>query len=112
MPLPDHSNGPWYLEAFPDGSFTVWSADERDSTRFVICNRNPISHRAEVSRANGHLIVVAPEMIEALRFIADLTGEELEHAKVGTGAEVALRHANRRALEIIAKAEGGSDAKT
>ncbi len=34
---------------------------------------------------------------DALRFIQDISGEELEHAKVGTGAEVALRHINRRA---------------
>lgn len=36
-----------------------------------------------------------------LRFILDIEQEELSHAKVGTGAEVALRHIHRRALEIL-----------
>ena len=39
----------------------------------------------------------------ALKFIQDLAEEELPHAKVGTGAEVALRHIARRARETLAK---------
>lgn len=38
---------------------------------------------------------------DALRFIASITEEELQYAKIGTGAEVALRHANRRAVEAL-----------
>lgn len=40
---------------------------------------------------------------EALQFVADITEEELPYAKVGTGSEVALRHANRKAREALAK---------
>lgn len=37
----------------------------------------------------------------ALHFIADLTGEALETARVGTGEEIALRHAHRRAKDAL-----------
>ncbi len=37
----------------------------------------------------------------ALSFVADICGEELAFAKVGTGAEVALRHAHRKANESL-----------
>jgi hypothetical protein len=40
---------------------------------------------------------------QALKFIQDLAEEELPHARVGTGAEVALRHIARRARETLAK---------
>jgi len=60
--------------------------------------------------AQGQLVIVnavikvKEECLEALKFIADLTAEELPYARFGTGSEVALRHANRRATEILAKA--------
>lgn len=38
---------------------------------------------------------------DALRFIVDLSHEELEYAQVGTGGEVALRHIHRRATEAL-----------
>ncbi len=38
---------------------------------------------------------------EALRFAYDIADEELPHAKVGTGAEVALRHIRRRAADTL-----------
>lgn len=41
------------------------------------------------------------EIEEALRFIRDIAEEELQHAQVGTGAEVALRHIARRAGEVL-----------
>jgi hypothetical protein len=47
-------------------------------------------YQAEVSRLR-----------KALQFVADLADEELPHAKVGTGAEVALRHISRRANETL-----------
>lgn len=41
------------------------------------------------------------ETKKALKFITDIASEELPFAKVGTGAEVALRHINRRAEEAL-----------
>ena len=41
--------------------------------------------------------------LRGLRFISDLCAEALEDARVGSGEEVALRHAHRRAEEEIAK---------
>lgn len=40
-------------------------------------------------------------MVEALTFIESITGEELQYAEVGTGSEVAIRHANRKAVEAL-----------
>ena len=37
----------------------------------------------------------------ALQFIRDLASEELPHAKIGTGAEIALRHILRRTNEAL-----------
>ena len=37
----------------------------------------------------------------ALQFVYDLAAEELPHAQVGTGAEVALRHIARRSWETL-----------
>lgn len=42
-------------------------------------------------------------LVEALNFITEITKEELQHAKVGTGCEVALRHANRKSEAALAK---------
>lgn len=41
------------------------------------------------------------ETERGLKFIMDIAEEELPHAKVGTGAEVALRHIHRRALDRL-----------
>ena len=38
---------------------------------------------------------------KALEFVADIAQEELPHAKVGTGAEVALRHIHRKATQAL-----------
>ena len=39
--------------------------------------------------------------IEALRFIRDIANEELYFCEVGSGAEVALRHIRRKAIETL-----------
>jgi len=44
-------------------------------------------------------------VVDALRVCRDLAEEELQYSKVGTGAEVALRHIARRAREAIALVE-------
>jgi hypothetical protein len=41
------------------------------------------------------------ELREAVRFAYDIADEELPHAKVGTGAEVALRHIRRKASDAL-----------
>jgi len=42
-------------------------------------------------------------MTSALKFVKDMASEELPYAKVGTGAEVALRHIARRADEALSR---------
>jgi hypothetical protein len=37
----------------------------------------------------------------AVRFCYDIADEELPHARVGTGAEVALRHIRRKASDAL-----------
>jgi hypothetical protein len=69
-----------------------------------------------VYQANAELIVTAVNSFEsnqkqlaalreALKFCRDLAGEELAYARVGTGAEVALRHIERKANEALSEEE-------
>ena len=41
------------------------------------------------------------KLTKALQFIRDLANEELPHAPVGSGAEVALRHIVRKTTETL-----------
>lgn len=43
--------------------------------------------------------------LAALRFIADISLEQLGYSKIGTGDEVALRHIFRRAEETLRRLE-------
>lgn len=47
----------------------------------------------------------ATRLREAMNFIRDLSAEGLDDARVGTAAEVALRHINRRAREVLGETE-------
>ena len=40
-------------------------------------------------------------LMAALQFVHDIAAEELPHVRVGTGAEVALRHIKRRTGEAL-----------
>lgn len=68
-----------------------------------------IRDRLEAARNNPNpsimLIRDAADEIERLRstikWMGDLAGEELPHAKVGTGAEIVLRHIVRRVGEAL-----------
>jgi hypothetical protein len=42
-------------------------------------------------------------LVKALQFVRDLADEELPHTQIGTGAEVALRHIRRKAVESLAE---------
>lgn len=50
-------------------------------------------------------------LIDALKFAHDLAAEELPHAKVGTGAEVALRHIVRKTAEALRTTGIGGEGK-
>lgn len=64
---------------------------------------NRVSGAGEAAELYGKAAARIQKAEAALKFIQDLAEEELPHAKVGTGAEVALRHIARRAREILAK---------
>lgn len=85
--------------------FMAFDADGRPLFHCGTVGRLP--SEAPQSEANCALIVAAvnvhDDLVRALEFVRDLCAEELPHAKVGTGAEVALRHAQRRASEVLAK---------
>jgi hypothetical protein len=57
-------------------------------------------------RKGRELIAQRDALVKALKFCHDLADEELEYARVGTGAEVALRHIARRAKESLALVKG------
>ena len=58
-----------------------------------------------IPEAQPALSPIEEKLLDALRFIRDLTEEALGYARIGTGEEVALRHAFRRATEAIQNAE-------
>lgn len=49
------------------------------------------------------------DLIKALEFCRDIAEEELPYAKVGTGAEVALRHIVRKATEALEAVEDNGE---
>jgi hypothetical protein len=59
--MSEHTPGPWELWRDGSGAMQISVGD------FVICNRNPVEHRARESDANARLIAAAPDMLEALR---------------------------------------------
>ncbi len=63
---------------------------------------------ADLSRAPA-LADECERLRMALKFIQDISDEELEYAKVGTGAEVALRHINRRASAALSSTPAPKD---
>lgn len=60
----------------------------------------PMQTNQEI-RSSNDIAAENRRLREALEFVAELTGEALEYARVGTGEEVALRHANRKATEAL-----------
>lgn len=47
----------------------------------------------------------AARLREAMKFIRDLSAEGVEDAWAGTSVEVAMRHINRRAREVLGETE-------
>jgi hypothetical protein len=77
-------------------------ADSLGMDDFIV--PEPLRERAvEYVRADSHdaLRAEVAALKAALEFCASLAGEELEYVYVGTGAEVALRHIERRARAAI-----------
>lgn len=74
------------------------------------CGGGAIDRRSPdwLDRCAEHIFVCPKHpvypMLRALTFIRDLAEEELPHNKVGTGAEIALRHISRKAREVLVKA--------
>lgn len=57
----------------------------------------PAEMAGEINELNSRIA----KLEQALRFCRDLADEELGFVKVGTGAEVALRHISRKARENL-----------
>jgi len=101
--MTEHTPGPWSAEYVgADGSFEIWNVAKGDRAHkdsFAICSRNPIEHRAEVSRANARLIAVAPDLLA----VAELARIALKNRDQTPGEANILA-----ALKlVIAKATGG-----
>ena len=104
MSTSEHTKGPWPLWHSDKGAFQI------EVGGFIVCSRNDVSHRAEESIANAHLIAAAPDMLSALYEAAsaldavDPRGGKLTHPPIVEFIEMSL--APIRAA--IAKAEGRS----
>ena len=70
--MSEHTPGPWQADAIgSDGSFEIWSTRDMPHNEWIICSRNGIEHRAPESRANAKLIAAAPDLLAALKEIAE-----------------------------------------
>lgn len=58
-----HTPGPWELWTNDKGAFMI----SVDNGTMIICQRNDIEHRAEQSKANGHLLAAALDMLALLK---------------------------------------------
>jgi len=103
-----HTPGPWNVEPFPNGS-NMWSAligsHARNQIAAVVmlpC-KEPSDYSAECAvieeSANARLIAAAPELLAALKEIAELTSKRQLPLTV---------QINDAARAAIAKAEGRS----
>jgi hypothetical protein len=82
--------------AHPDDVFGVLPGE----TSATVCRRDA-RECVEIEIERDYLKEKLEQMSKALEFIQSICAEELLYAKVGTGAEVALRHAERRASEAL-----------
>lgn len=90
-----HTPGPWILRKWKSevGAHAVDATDPSDGQNFGVCDVWGINNDkvlCDISAANARLIAAAPELLEALRELAD--GYSMTRAKY--------------AREIIAKATG------
>jgi hypothetical protein len=77
--------------------------DREVTTQQTLCNAG-IDPRLEPGDLATRLAISIEwneRLVYALKFCRDIAAEELPHAKVGTGAEVALRHIVRKAEEVL-----------
>lgn len=111
MSAPKHTAGPWEVFICDDGKqWTGWplsitAAYDDDKTVVRTGGQWPYEWGAAISQreavANAHLIAAAPEMLEALRQIAEMT----EDYSPLTGNSVPTP-VSKLARAAIAKAEG------
>lgn len=80
---------PWTITHGPDGGWQISAAHYA-----VICDREPWTHRAAESRANGNLLMAAPEMAELL---ADIISR-VPNTDAAAVRVLAQLQANARAL--------------
>ena len=98
-----HTALPWLIaEGVEEGSVVIMSAEVDDA---IIASMGQDMPESAVDNARFVIKCVQAhdQLIAALSFCGELADEELEHVRVGTGAEVALRHIKRKASETLAK---------
>jgi hypothetical protein len=72
-----HTKGPWKV-AQPQGAFGYEVIAEHETDWPLICQMTPYLSRRPASAANARLIAAAPEMLAALKAIAEMDiGEKM-----------------------------------
>jgi hypothetical protein len=70
-----HTPGPWTLALYDNGCFTV-TGTMGDMHGAILCSRSDVPDRfVGEGNANAHLIAAAPDMKDALEFIAANSGD-------------------------------------
>lgn len=99
----------------PDGhtdSCYIWQLEKKHRDFIANEYNTALTKRDELQRDLTLLTAERDRLREALEFCGDLAGEELAYAKVGTGAEVALRHIVRRTSDALAQQDTQQEGKT
>ena len=98
-PETGHTRGPWHVSKSGAGVLAVY-AKRRQSPVCVFGNlSDDLAPDFPTAEANARLIAAAPELLAALRWIA-------EHGDTGAGGRPAYHDMRAHARAAIAKAEG------
>ena len=101
-----HTPGPWEIKDHGDPCYRYISAPEHIALAQVVW-RVEEEDRSPSCEANAHLIAAAPELLEVLRWYAELAEDLIRYPWTVESTLAELRNdGGKRAKEVIAKAKG------
>jgi hypothetical protein len=100
--------GPWTASANPGRQPTNWFVEKpmQGKDRFYLHIVAEIPNHSTQAEANARLIAAAPEMLKALKFIADALRDSPDFKEYATTSDGYQFHPLSLARAAIAKAEG------
>ena len=121
MKATGHTSGPWracYSETNEFGGGNIRSDRHVDGTGALLFTTGPMFHDYEVNReeelANLHLAASAPELLQALEYLAGIVEDDHYKCDIDSDEDCWLDEADKHAVmrgakQAIANAKGESD---